>query len=219
MTFSESPPARVRPGPVNLAVYGLLGLAVISLVSVILQIAVLGRTVDAARDYAGGTEEGDLVVTFTQIFGYIFIAISLLFVVGYALLAVFDRRGSNVARIISWVVLGLSLCCGVTGLASSAGGTTSFGNDPNSSIDQEELMRRMQDAAPDWYAPLTLLLGIVSLLAAVGVIILLALPASNEYFRKQPTAVWEPPVPGATYPPAPGQSGQSDPGYPPPPAT
>ena len=42
----------------------------------------------------------------------------------------------------------------------------------------------------------------LSLLALLAALILLALPKANEFFRK-PTAGWEPPVPGASYPAVP----------------
>ena len=51
----------------------------------------------------------------------------------------------------------------------------------------------------------------LSLIALLAALILLALPKANEFFRK-PTAAWEPPTPGASLPGLPAGSGQ--PGYP-----
>ena len=60
---------------------------------------------------------------------------------------------------------------------------------------------------PSWYEPLSTVLTVISLLAILGAVILLALPASNAYFRKAQPA-WDPnqslAVPG--YPGQPSRS-------------
>jgi uncharacterized membrane protein YbhN (UPF0104 family) len=215
MAYPESPVQRTRPGTVNAAVYALYALTALQVIGLILAATAIGPMVDAARDYVPDTSEGDATVTFIQIFQYVGIAISLLFAIAYLVLAIFTGRGKNAARIVTWVVLGISLCCGVGGAASTALGNSMGGNSTANGIDQEELARRISDALPGWYNALNYTLLTLGIILALAAIILLALPASNAFFRKQ-EAVWEPPVPGATYP-QPGQppAGQ-DPGYPPP---
>ncbi len=97
---------------------------------------------------------------------------------------------------------------------TAGGGTT--GDGPSS----EEIQRRLEEALPSWLTPVSILLGVLSLIALITALILLALPKANQFFRK-PTAAWEPPTPGASYPgypQAPGQPGypqaSGEPGYP-----
>jgi hypothetical protein len=211
-----------RPSVVSAAVACLFVLAAIQVVSAIVSVFSYGPMIDAVRDYAGGTTEGDAVITTLQIGRYGGFAFAALFAIGYAVLGLFVNRGKNPARIVSWVVLGIGLCCNGIGLVSTAASGLFTGSNPEagSSIDPDELQRRMEAAVPGWVNASTYILLVVSIIAALAAIILLALPAANEYFRKV-EPVWEPPVPGGTYP-APGQPGQSgDPnqpggGFPPP---
>jgi hypothetical protein len=64
------------------------------------------------------------------------------------------------------------------------------------------LQRRIADAQPAYYRPVSLITFVVETLLILAVIILLALPQSNEFFRKRPESEWEPPLPGQPYPPA-----------------
>jgi hypothetical protein len=74
--------------------------------------------------------------------------------------------------------------------------------------DPQELQRRLGEELPSWYTPLVTTAAILTVLALLGAIILLALPPSNEFFRR-PQPTWEPPVPGyPAYPPAPGTAPQ-----------
>jgi hypothetical protein len=193
-----------RPTVVTAAVACLFVLAAIQIIGAIVSVVSYGPMVDAARDYAGGTTEGDAVITTLQIGRYGGFAIAALFAIGYGILGIFVNRGKNPARIVAWVVLGIGLCCNGISLVSTALGSalTGTGGDTGGAVDMDELQRRMQDALPGWANAATYVLLTISVLAALAAIILLALPAANEYFRKV-EPVWEPPVPGATYP-APG---------------
>ena len=201
-------PANTRPGRppvVSAAVACLFVLAAVQLISAIVTVISYGPMLDAARDYAGGTTEGDTIVTTLQIGRFGGLAIAVLFAIGYAVLGIFTNRGKNPARIVAWVVLGIGLCCNAGSLVSTAvGGVLGPGGNANSnsSIDPEELQRRMQAALPGWANAVSYILLAVSLAAALAAIILLALPAANEFFRKV-EPVWEPPVPGAVYPAGP----------------
>jgi hypothetical protein len=115
-----------------------------------------------------------------------------------------------VARIITWVVLGISLCCNGLGLLGAAAGGMLSAPESSSGIDQQELQRRIEDAVPGWYNPVTYSLLGLSILASLAGVILLALPAANAYFRKV-EQIWEPPLPGAFYP---GPGAPAEPGAP-----
>jgi MFS family permease len=187
---------------VTAAVWCLYVLAATQILSVVVSIAAMGPTIDATREYVEGKQDGDAVVMTAQIGSYASLVFGLLFAVGLAVLAVFVNRGNQPARIVSWVVLGLLLCCnGFGALGAAAGGLLSGGGNTNG-IDQEELTRRVQDAVPGWVTPVNYVLLFVGIVVSAAGIILLALPAANTFFRR-PQPVWEPPVPGAYYP-APG---------------
>jgi hypothetical protein len=190
-----------RPTVVGAAVVCLFALAAVQLVSAIITVVAYGPMIDAAREYAAGTTDGDIIITSLQIGRFGGLAVAALFAVGYAVLALFVGRGKNPARIVAWVVLGIGLCCNAGSLVSTAVGGAFGGGGSGSadSVDAEELQRRMEAALPGWVNPVTYFLLAVSLVAALAAVILLALPAANEFFRK-PAAIWEPPVPGAVYP-------------------
>jgi len=190
-----------RPTVVTAAVACLFVLAVVQITSGIIALVSYGPMIDAARDYAGGTDEGDTIIAAQQIGRYVGFAISALFAIGYAVLGIFTSRGKNPARIVSWVVLGIGLCCNAGGLVTTAvgGAFPGGGGNSGSDVDVEELQRRMSDALPGWANAASYVLLTISILAALAAIILLALPVANEFFRKV-EPVWEPPVPGSLYP-------------------
>ncbi|MFC6018954.1 hypothetical protein ACFP2T_22440 [Plantactinospora solaniradicis] len=201
--------ARPRPGSVTISSYLLYAAAVLLAVVAITGLATLGTVADVYGDaYAGSSVEGaeDFIVGFSAFVG----VVQLLFAVAYVVLAMLNNQGRNAARITTWVVAGLGVCCTGIGLGGSAAGgmnTSSTGDMPDPKVVQEQL----EAALPSWTGPLTLVCSILVFLLLLAVIVLLALPASNAFFRKQPAGS-EPPVPGAAYP---GQAGPGgDPSYP-----
>ncbi|NYT95393.1 hypothetical protein [Salinispora sp. H7-4] len=201
-------PVRVRPGIVTISSYLLFFYAALALLDVVVALTHLGGTREVYKDaYAGTPQEGTegaavFIVAAMSVVG-------LLFAVGIVVLALLNNRGMNPARIITWVVGGIALCCVGVGLAFSAAGSVLETDVSGDVVSPEELNRRLDEVLPSWHEPvLTGALGAIALLVAL---ILLALPQSNEFFRK-PQQQWEPPVPGAAYPMAPGW-----PAYPPPP--
>jgi len=136
---------------------------------------------------------------------------------GFVVLAVLVGRGNNVARIITWSLGGLITLCNGCGLIA-LGGMSALPpiTDPQTG---EDLFAAATSELSAWdYA--TTILGFVALFVAL---ILLALPAANDYFRKR-EEVWVPPAAGYSaypaYPPAaPGGQGTwpTPPGAPVPP--
>ncbi|WDZ86142.1 hypothetical protein PVK37_06905 [Micromonospora cathayae] len=221
MAESHSAPARVRPGSVTISSYLLILVAVLQVLALILTLATIGDTRRVLEDaYRDSSVNGmDAVADFATVVAVGASLITLLLAVGLVVLAVLNNRGKNGSRITTWVVGGLLLCCSGGGLLSGAAGSFS-GPVGGSSADmpsQEEVQRRLEEALPSWYQPVNLLLGIVTVLALIAALVLLALPASNEFFRK-PQPAWEPPLPGAYpgYPPSgqPGYPPSGQPGYP-----
>jgi hypothetical protein len=204
-----------RPGTVTISSYLLYLVAAIQVLGTVVALAVAGDYQRVVKDAYADVEGGDAIASITSI-GLIGGAIfGLLVGIGLAILAIFNNRGKNASRITTWVIGGIFLCCGGFGLVSqAASGSMNFGGptDPDAPTPQE-LERLISDALPSWYMPVSILLSVVGLLALLGALILLALPPSNEFFRK-PQAQWQPPAgaePGYLAYPAYPQPGASPP--------
>ncbi|MEU4565982.1 hypothetical protein [Micromonospora sp. NPDC023956] len=239
MAETHSTPARARPGSVTISSYLLILVAVIQVINLILTLATLSDTRRVLEDaYRDSSVNGmDAAADFATVVAVGAGIVTLLLAVGLVVLALLNNRGKNGARITTWVIGGLLLCCSGGTLISGAAGSVSgpVGGSNADMPSQEEIARRLEEALPSWYYPVSTLANVIAVLALIAALVLLALPASNQFFRKQQPA-WEPPVPGAYpgypssgtpgyppqgqpgYPPAQGQPGQTpsgEPGYPP----
>jgi hypothetical protein len=58
----------------------------------------------------------------------------------------------------------------------------------------------LEEALPDWLTPLSVAGTAISVLALLAALILLALPASNDFFRRQPPQPPQPVEPPPPYP-------------------
>ncbi|NJC68890.1 hypothetical protein HC031_03990 [Planosporangium thailandense] len=129
-------------------------------------------------------------------------AVNLVFAIGYVVVAILDGRGRNPARIVTWVIAGLAICMSCCGLASTAIALSGLGdNGANGAPSAQDIQRALRAALPGWYEPVITTIQVVSLAALVVAVVLLALPAANQFFRRKPAAGWEPPVPAT--PPVP----------------
>lgn len=217
--YPAAPPVKARPSTVTISSYLLYLVAALQVVGLIAVLSVMGTMQQVYRDaYEGTAAEGmEAIITVSLLGGAI---LSLLIAAGLVVLGLLNNRGKNPARIVTWVLGGIFLCCVGGGLAVNAAGNAFTGGvptDPNMP-DPAQVQRNLDAALPGWYDPVSTLLSVVGLLALLAALILLALPPSNEFFRK-PAAAWEPPVPGGGYgtPPMPGGAypgTPSVPGYP-----
>ncbi|GAA3394165.1 hypothetical protein [Cryptosporangium minutisporangium] len=155
-------PRPPRPTTVTAAAGILVGLAVLSLISVIVSMLTRDTVQRATDEYleANNTTSGGSS-TLQEVIGIVF---GLLFAAAFVALALGVLRGSNVARIITWVVSGLALCCVGVGTAAS--------------------LLVIAKYLPGGYLAYSYTLTAVELIGFIAVIVLLALPASNAYFRK-----------------------------------
>jgi hypothetical protein len=209
-----SPAAPARPGTVTISSYLLYLYAALGVIGVIIGLSVIGKTSDVYREaYEGTSAEGaEAFVTVTSV---VVAVVGLLFAIAFVVLAIFNNRGKNASRIVTWVLGGISLCCSGVSLAGSAfSNSMNFDSGDNDVPDASEIQRRLDDALPSWYTPTSITITVISLLALLVALILLALPPSNEFFRK-PAPAWEPPVPGAAYPAYPPATEAPAPGAPP----
>jgi hypothetical protein len=210
--YAQAPAPRTRPTTVTVSSYLLYVTAAVSLISAVLSLTEVSTITGVYRDaYAGTSAEGaEAVIVATTVIG---VVLNILFAAGLAILAIFNNRGRQAARVTTWVIGGISLCCSGLGLAGTAvtgSMNLSTGDGPSPS----DVEQRLADALPSWYMPVTVTLSAISLLSILGAIILLALPASNAYFRPA-QAAWDPSMPYPQYgTPYPGQAAPGQPQYP-----
>jgi hypothetical protein len=200
---SITEPARPRPATVTAAAAIMIFMGVAGLVNAVVGLVAIGGVVDRFRDAAAatGASESDIdglagVAWGTVIVGAV---LSVLFAVLLIALGRGNLRGSSGARIGTWVVSGLGLfcgCCGLLAVISQSALSWNVSTDDRT----EDLTQALTDAYPGWWIGLN---GVVSAAQALGylvVALLLALPASHPYFRKQAVAPAAPVPPPATPP-------------------
>jgi hypothetical protein len=198
MAYGATPTApRSRPGTVNTAVMLLYAYGALTLVGAVLWLANLGAFKDAYTTAYKNSDVADQAGTIATVTVAIGAAIPLLFGIAIVIFAIPTSKGRNWARIVTWVLGGIGICCGGSSLISSAvGASFNMGGSSGTNMpSQQEVQRAVDAALPSWFTPSLAVVGILGLLALIGAVILLALPASNEFFRKQPEPTWEPPAP------------------------
>ena len=183
-------PQRRRPGVVTAAGYLLILVAVLLAVNAVISTTTIGPIFEVMRKaYAeAGIPNSDSLVSFLKGATIFVTVLYLLIAVGLGVLAVFDMRGKNAARIVTWVLGGIGVCClGCTSASGTAGGSFSGsfsqGQRGGPQIDTAELSREIKAAIPAWVGPAQTTIAVVSLLALLAVILLLTLPPANAYFR------------------------------------
>lgn len=172
--------------------------ATLALIGAIIILGTVGQVVDRFRAEAALSDASridiDNVAAGIQA---IMIGTAILMVLGALLLiglAFGVLHGSNAARILTWVVVTLGLVCGCCGILSTIGQTnvTSFGTANTNNQTAGDLGRALQDAYPTWWLVFNGSLSALQMLGYIAIAVLLALPAANAYFRKQPPQ-WQPP--------------------------
>ncbi|MEV2237647.1 hypothetical protein [Micromonospora sp. NPDC049891] len=208
MSYPEQAPAR-RPAAVVLAVATLVVMALGALVYAVIGLASVRGTVDRFRAAAGAEADAgqvDAVAALLRASVVVSAVLSIiagLLLVGLAL-GLATRRPA--ARVATWVVAGLGMCCGCGGLATlivQLAAPLDFGDDQATA----ELLALVPDAHPSWWIPLTVALSIAQVLGYLVVAVLLALPAANAWFRRRPApqqqaSPYQPPTPPFGHPPA-----------------
>jgi hypothetical protein len=200
-----------------MAGYLLFVVAVVIAIESVITIVTVGsyseavRRAVAAQGVADAARIADQISGFLTVIAVVTMVVYLLLAAGFVTLGLLDLRGKNPARIVTWVLAGIGvLCFGCSALGSASGGLTGLGTPPNG-VDTAEVTKQIQEAIPQWVRPVQTVLVVINLLALIAIIVLLALPASNEYFRPAAAAGYQ-----AGYPVDPGYpSYPSYPGYPP----
>lgn len=189
MAYPTGYPA-ARPTPRNVDLAALLAkiLAVFGVLSGIL--GLIGQKDVEVKEQEGvskGTQEA--FQTGGAVFGLILvIAIGIaLFILARAL-----QRGSQPARVTVWVLMGITIFCNLCGVCGSVVGPEVEG-------------------MPGWYKVWSVIGTLVALGLAIAIIVLLASPAANVFFKPAPLA---PPPPPAGPGMGGGFGGPSGPGGP-----
>ncbi|HET6213808.1 MAG TPA: hypothetical protein VFE14_13170 [Micromonosporaceae bacterium] len=193
---SSAGPQPARPATVTLAVSLLYVVAALQLVGLVVVLVNLGAYRDGYRQaYANDPDLKDAAATIGTVFVIAVAAVLLLLAAGFVTLGILDGQGRNVARIVTWVVAGIGLCCSGLAVVGGAGRGVmrGFGGRRSSTgPDPAEVSRIVNDALPSWYGPVVLAINLIVLLSLIGVVILLATPASHAYFRR-PVPTFDPP--------------------------
>jgi len=186
-----NPGAKPRPGAVTAASTLLYLCGAIQLASVVVSLLALGPVQDVVREEFADRPEAQTVATATTVGIVVGVSISALLAIGVVVLGLLVGRGKNPARIVTWVIAGIGVLCYGCSLAGTAvqGSLAGLGSDPQSA----DIQQRITDAIPAWQSTITAVASIIVLIALLAVIVLLALPASNDYFRKE-QEVWTPPT-------------------------
>lgn len=162
-----------RPVAVVAAAGLMLAVAVTYLVASVLALVTLNKVIGAARydDFDDGTRHTITTIKATMVVTvvvYVAIAVTLL------VLAARNLRGRKGARLGTWVIAGLFLVCALCGSIGNGSATAGM-------ISQDSTL--ISEVYPSWYIPVTITLDVVLVLLYAGIIVLLALPGSNRYFR------------------------------------
>ncbi|MDT5040735.1 MAG: hypothetical protein QOE51_1720 [Actinoplanes sp.] len=215
--YPGAPAPSTRPTTVSTSTYLVYAAAGIALLGSLFTLTYLSRTLEVYRSaYAGTTAEGAESVIVIIVVGNV--VINLLFAAGMVILGIFNNRGRQGSRVTTWSVGGLLSCCSGLGLVSNAatgmiGTTGGTGGAPS----PQEIQDKLSEALPGYYQPVSTTLSVLMVLALLAALILLALPASNAYFRAVKASRqggWDPSVPYPLYPGAPGYLAQPYPGQP-----
>ncbi|QSB03988.1 hypothetical protein [Natronoglycomyces albus] len=210
-----------RPGVVTAAVWLMYATAISLVISGIGFISMRGEVRDLAesaiRESGEQLSASDMEMIDTVVLMMLVLVAILLFVFAsfYAILALLNSKAKRPARILTWILASIGLaCCGLPGAFGQRDATMQV-----SSGDEQveaEVMEAFEQAIPAWleineYIQLGLLL-----LGSILIIVFLALPAANQFFRKQPPAGGMPPgYPPHGYPPAGPNYPPQGPNYPP----
>src|SRR5690349_11908686 len=141
-----APGARARPTTVTAASWLLYLIGVLQLLSVPVALLTLGPTRNAVRDAIANDPNAQsaasAIETVTTIAVIVGVVIALLFAAAWIVLGMLDARGKNPARIITWVLGGIFLCCTGFGLLGNAV-SGMFTPSNTNGVNQAEIQRQI----------------------------------------------------------------------------
>ncbi|MFC7245485.1 hypothetical protein ACFQO7_23670 [Catellatospora aurea] len=192
-----APGSTPRPATVSVSALLLYVISAILLLSAAISVYTFasmpeGLIEDIYRDAGMDAGLAESTASIAMVTAYVTAALYVALAVFFVVLGMFVNKGKQWARITTWVLTGIGLCCIGFGLVFQGLGS-GLGSSSAGGIDQKEVTDRLAEVAPDWSVLVGTVLNVVLLLSMLGVIIMLALPPSNAYFRK-PAPEWTPPA-------------------------
>jgi hypothetical protein len=205
---ADQPPARTRrPGSVATAMWIQILLA-LAIVASAVSSALYGADAQSAAEEELAAQGVDLSEvpegTFAFEQGTGTLVFNIVVALGLIVLAVLNGAGKRPARIITWVVQPLVLICGAVMFTGQLFGeqlmqyaVDNSGSSGLEDVDVAAVVQAAYEAYPAWTQVVSYIVLALTTVGSLAVIILLALPASNAFFRKQQAQTY---IPGA--PPA-----------------
>jgi hypothetical protein len=196
---SAPAPSAGRPTVVTPAGYLMIAVGVLGVVLAVLPLPYASDASTAAKHAYANAQNGDQLSSAVTVGIYISLAVDLVGSAGLLLLGFFNLRGSNITRIMTWVLAGLGvLCCGGgTLIGRLAGGMTTANTN---GVDTKQAQKEIAAAYPSWYEGVQITLTVIAVLGLIAVIILLALPSAHPFFRRRQVVLDEPALPYPPYP-------------------
>jgi hypothetical protein len=192
MSYPMVVPDRQRPPVVTAAGYLLYLVAGLLAVNIIVSIATFSTSLDWVDTHYANDVNHDVYVTAAKIGVAAGIGIDVVLVALFVVLAIFDLRGRNGMRITTWVIAGLgALCLGCGTFGNLTG--TAF---QQSASGSRQATINVRDILPGWAVNVSTTSSVISMVALIMVIILLATPASNAFFRPPAMMIMYPGYPG-----------------------
>src|SRR6185369_9353258 len=147
LMYPGAPAPSSRPTVVSTSAYLLYAVAALALLGSVLSLTTIGTTQDVYREaYEGTAEAGtESVVMFVLIGGLV---INILFGAGLTILAIFNNHGRQGARVTTWVLGGVVLCCSGVGLAGTAATGMLESTSSSTGPSQREVEDRLNAALP-----------------------------------------------------------------------
>lgn len=187
------PPSPPRPPAVTIAAWTQLLTAIILVATAVTGFAVKSaledeilREVMTDPESPASQMAADSLRSVFMLSAIIHAVVNLIFAGLYFAFGMVNLKGSRVGRIRSWVLAGIGLlCCGLGGL----GGVIS---DLPMTANGAEETQSLRDAMPVWLTVTDWISAFTFIVGSLLIIILLALPSSNDYFRKGPMAPFPP---------------------------
>ncbi|MBV1852887.1 hypothetical protein [Catellatospora tritici] len=181
-----------RPRTVTAAAWLLAGVGGAYLIDAGMLVAGAGsypdRVAQALRESGVDQKVGELLHSFALGVAIMAIVLTVVAAVVMLVLSVLVRGRSRTGRVFAWIAGGLALMCGLC--AAAASGTPAFSGIgyvnawSNTGSGMRQFSQRLPDGYPPYYRIAATVLGILSLMALIAVIILLARRESNAWFRR-----------------------------------
>ena len=208
---SGAAPVR-RPTAVNAAAAFMILMALVSLANAIASLTSMNgivhrfRTAATRTDATGSDIDGMVALLRTSLI--LAAVVGAVVAVLLTVLASGNLRGSNGARVATWIVSGLGLACGCCGLAIVVAQRAMTLNLSGDTQVTEDLLRALNDAYPSWWIGLNGGLSAAQPVGYLVIALLLATPAANAFFRRsasvrelRPAGPARPGIPPSTPPP------------------